>query len=75
MSIADNVSTNKVLANIRSKRPLGCASRRFNLAMKKLLAFYDAEITKVNTSMGKLKTLKLAGKLLKATHLRAMQKK
>ena len=72
--IRNLVSTNKALANMFSKPLQGYASHRFNLAMKKILFLYHAKNTKVNTLMDKLKTLKLAGKLSKATHLRAMQK-
>ena len=43
--IGDNVSTNKALANMCSKSLLGCASYRFNLAMKKMLTPNAAEIT------------------------------
>ena len=72
--IADNTETNKCLASLCDKPLLGCASHRFNLAVTEFLVPYDDVIRKVNTLMGKLKNLKLAGKLRKHTNLHPVQK-
>ena len=72
--IGDNVSTNKALADLCEKPLIGCASHRFNLAVKVFLSPREDLIAKVNKQMGKLKNLKSAGKLRKFTDLRAKQK-
>ena len=69
--IGDNVSTNRALADLCSKPLIGCAFHLFNIAVRAFLVPYEELILKVNTLMGKLKNLKLAGKLRSFTELRA----
>ena len=69
--IGDNVFTNKALADLCSKPLIGCASHRFNIAVRAFLVPYEGLIMKVNTLMGKLKNFKLAGKLRSFIELRA----
>ena len=70
----DNCETNKALANQCNVPLIGCASHRFNLAMKMFLLKCKHIIDKTNTLMGKFKNLKLAGKLRLLTSLCAIQR-
>ena len=72
--IGDNVSTNQALADMCKKPLIGCASHRFNLAMKKFLDPFESLMSKITDLMGKLKTLKMSGKLRKFSHLRPVQR-
>lgn len=72
--IADNCDTNKALANLCLVPMIGCASHRYNLAVKDVLVEHSDLIDKINTIMGKLKNLKLAGQLRKYTELVPIQK-
>ena len=68
--VGDNCNTNKALATI-AKRPLvGCASHRFNLAVKDVLKDYHDVLSKINSIMKKLKNLIPSAKLRKLTPLR-----
>ena len=69
--IGDNCETMKCLANLCSVPLVGCASHRFNLAVNKYMEYQDhmSVLNKINGLMGKLKNLKLAGKLRKYTKL------
>ena len=67
--IGDNCNTNKALAT-QARRPLvGCASHRFNLAVKDQLKDYADILSNINTLMKKLKNLIPAAKLRKHTLL------
>lgn len=68
--IGDNVSTNKALANKTGIPMVGCASHRFNLAMRDILHKDQDIIAKVNSTMVKLRGLLLSAKLQKLTHLK-----
>ena len=46
--IGDNVSTNKALADMCKTPLIGCASHRFNLAMKKFLDPFESLISKIS---------------------------
>ena len=72
--IGDNCEKNKALANLCNVPLIGCASHRFNLVMEMFLLKYKHIIDKTNTLMGKLKNLKLAGKLRLLTSLCAIQR-
>ena len=70
----DNVEVNKCLANMCNLPLIGCASHRFNLGVEEFLKPNEAILCKVNQLMGKLKNLKLSGKLRKYTELRPIQR-
>ena len=65
--IGDNVSTNKCLST-KAKVPfIGCASHRFNLAVRALLQDDEPLVSKIQNIMVKLRTLLLSAKLRKLT--------
>lgn len=68
--IGDNCKTNKSFVDKTGRGFIGCASHRFNLAVKDLIAEHEPAITKVHELMKKLHTPNIAGKLLKVTHLK-----
>ena len=68
--IGDNVNTNKALSNRVGLAFIGCASHRFNLAMRDLLFQDEALIVKVTTIMKKLRGLLFAARLKKVIPLR-----
>lgn len=72
--IGDNCETNKAICNMCKLPLIGCASHRFNLAVKLFLEPYDPILNKVNILMGRLKGLKLSGLLRDMTHLRPIQR-
>ena len=72
--IGDNCETNKAMCNLGGFNFVGCASHRFNLAVKKLLEEHEPLLVKVNALMSKLKNLKLSGALRKHTDLRPIQR-
>eukprot|EP00171_Calliarthron_tuberculosum_P003101 IDg3101t1 len=68
--VGDNVNCNKSLAN-KAKIPfIGCASHRFNLAMRVVLNDDEELISKINTIMVKLRGLLLGAKLRRLTSIR-----
>ncbi|KAG7355610.1 hypothetical protein IV203_000296 [Nitzschia inconspicua] len=69
--IGENCSTNKATATAASLPLVGCASHRFNLAVKDILKDYSALTTCVYRLMKKLKNIIPAAKLRKLTPLRA----
>lgn len=69
--IGDNCSTNRSIARKMKKSFVGCASHRFNLAVKDYLKTYENILSKVNELMKKLKKLVPSAKLAKFTKLRA----
>ena len=71
----DNVEVNKALANLCDFPLLGCNFHRFNLADVELFKKHIHVIDKIILLMGKLKSLKLSGKLREVTYLRPVQKK
>lgn len=72
--IGDNCEVNKAMCNLAGLPLIGCASHRFNLAVKKWLQQYEPVLYKVNSIMSKLKNLKMAGALRKLTDLRPVQR-
>ena len=69
--VGDNCNTNKALADLAHKPLLGCASHRFNLAVKDILEEYSDVTSCVYHMMKKLKNIIPAAKLRKLTPLRA----
>ena len=61
--VGDNCSTNKAMARKMDIPMIGCASHRFNLAMKLIFNRNELILDKVNNLMVKLKTLKNLGVL------------
>jgi hypothetical protein len=68
--IGDNCNTNKALATLARRPLVGCASHRFNLAVKDLLKEYSDLLNDINALMKKLKNLIPSAKLRKFTALR-----
>ena len=71
--IGDNVSVNQKLATDLYKRLIGCASHRYNLAIKDMINSHDAVFKIVNKLMGKLRYGLLAARLRKEAPLAAVQ--
>jgi hypothetical protein len=69
--IGDNCSINQSFAGKENTYFIGCASHRFNLAMKSHINSYEDELGKINEIMMKLKHLIPAAKLRVHTHLKA----
>ena len=69
--IGDNCSTNRSFAAKVNINFIGCASHRFNLAMKSYLGEYEMLLRKINEIMSKLKNLIPAAKLRVHTKLKA----
>ncbi len=69
--IGDNCSVNRSLAKRIGIGFIGCASHRWNLAMKDVTGSSDLSISKVEVIMKAFRRPKLAGKLRKLTHLKA----
>ncbi|CAI9724206.1 XP_036367828.1uncharacterized protein LOC118767407 [Octopus vulgaris] len=59
----DNTEVNKSIANLCRVSLIGCASHKFNLAVSTYLEKQELLLDKINMLMGKLKSLKLTGKL------------
>ena len=72
--IADNAGTNKAIAAALGTKFIGCASHRFNLAMKSILSSYEYLIGKVQLLMKKVRNLIPAAKLRSFTHLLSIVK-
>ncbi|ETO83621.1 hypothetical protein F444_02386 [Phytophthora nicotianae P1976] len=62
-NVGDICSVNKKLANLMGVILVGCASHRLILALKAILAPYEADLCKVQRLMKKLKTLSEGAKL------------
>lgn len=69
--IGDNCCMNKALDRMASRPLIGCASYRFNLAVKEILCENEDLLDRVNYLMGKLKGLLISAKLRKVTPLEA----
>ena len=67
--IGDNAEVNKALANLCGKPLIGCASHRFNLAIKVILKEQEHLIGRIQDINVKLKSLKLRGNLRSHTEL------
>ena len=67
--VGDNCNTNKALSNKVQKPLVGCASHRYNLAMKFVFSNDEDLICNIDTITAKLRTLLLNAKLKKLTHL------
>lgn len=68
--VGDNVSVNKSISNKTGKPLIGCASHRYNLAVRDIIDGDIDLIDKIAAIMVKLKTLLLSAQLRKLTHLR-----
>ncbi|KAK1937009.1 hypothetical protein P3T76_009787 [Phytophthora citrophthora] len=68
--VGDNCSVNKRLANLMGVPLVGCASHKLNLAVKTILAPYEAELEAVQALMKHLRIINAAAKLRFATPLR-----
>ena len=73
--ICDNCETNKALARLCRIPMIGCASHRFNLAVKEyiLTSSNSENLSKINVLIGKLKGIKLGAKLRQFTTFRPKQ--
>jgi hypothetical protein len=67
--VADNTNVNPATANILKCPFIGCASHRFNLAVKEYMGAHEEVLEDINCLMKKLSTLKIAGALRKKTDL------
>ena len=65
-----NYELNKALGDQTKKPLIRCASHRFALAVNKFIAEEMETVTKVNSLMVKLRTLKMSAKLREHTRLR-----
>jgi hypothetical protein len=73
--IGDNCSTNGATARLLSVPLLGCRSHRLNLAVEAYIQRYiSCEVELVSDLMGKLSTLKEAGRLRLTTSLRPVKR-
>lgn len=70
----DNAEVNKSIANLCKMPLIGCASHKFNLAVSAYLNNQEVLLDKINMLMGKLKSLKLAGRLREKTPLQPLQR-
>jgi hypothetical protein len=72
--VADNASVNRRLSELLGIPLIGCASHRFNLAVKKFLLEYEDILLKIHNLMKALGNIKQAGKLRKSTNLRPVKR-
>ena len=72
--IGNNAEVNKSTANLCGIPLIECASHKFQLAVSRYLDRNECLLNKINTLMGKLKSLKLAGKLREHTPLQSIQR-
>ena len=72
--IGDDAEVNKSRANLWGIPLIGCASHKFQLAVSCYLGRNESFLNKINTLMGKLKSLKLSGKLREHTPLQPIQR-
>ena len=70
----DNCEVNKAKGRKLNIPLVGCASRRFNLAVNLLLSEHKQVLDKVNNLMGKFKKLKYGAKLRSYTPLAPVQR-
>eukprot|EP00954_Amorphochlora_amoebiformis_P030883 1395348-Amorphochlora_amoeboformis.AAC.3 len=68
--VGDNCATNRTLSKITNIPFIGCASRRFNLAVQLWLRSYEYLLAKVAKVMVQLRTLKQAALLQTKTPLK-----
>ncbi|DAZ95783.1 TPA: hypothetical protein N0F65_010285 [Lagenidium giganteum] len=71
--VADNCSTNQSIASKLEIPMVGCASHRFNLAVKLYLAEYKDLVNQIQNLMIHLRHHKNASQLAKATNLRYVE--
>jgi hypothetical protein len=72
--VADNCSTNRRIATLLEVPLVGCASHRYNLAVNRFLAPYDAELTAFNDLMVQLRHCNNAAELAKHTELKPIKR-
>jgi hypothetical protein len=68
--VADNTAVNPATADRLHCPFIGCASHRFNLAVKEFMRTHEDSLNNINELMKKLSTLKIAGALRKKTDLK-----
>ena len=68
--IGDNCNTNRSMSKKAMVNFIGCASHRFDLAVKDIMVEYDDLVSTVNAIMKKLKNLVPSAKLRKLTPLK-----
>jgi len=69
--IGDNCATNRRFATLAKTNFVGCASHRFNLAVKDMIEESNDIVQKIHDLMKKLRTPIAAAKLRKLTYLKA----
>ncbi|KAG6611757.1 RWD domain-containing protein 3 [Phytophthora cinnamomi] len=72
--VADNCNTNRSIATKLGVPLVGCASHRFNLAVKKFLTEHEPLLQKVNSLMDQLRHPNNAAELRNHTPLRAKKR-
>jgi hypothetical protein len=72
--VSDNCSVNICLASRLELPLIGCASHRFNLAVKEYLHPHESVLKKINELMKKFSTIKGKAWLSKRSHLRPVMR-
>ena len=72
--VADNTAVNPATARELHCPFIGCASHRFNLAVKEFMQPHEESLQNINDLMLKLSTLKIAGALRKRTDLKPIKR-
>ena len=68
--VADNTNVNPATARLLGCSFIGCASHRFNLAVKEYMLTYEEKLDDIQSLMKKLLNLKIAGALRRKTDLK-----
>jgi hypothetical protein len=68
--VADNTNVNPATARLLGCAFIGCASHRFNLAVKEYTSAYDGILDDIHCLMKKLLNIKIAGALRRKTDLK-----
>jgi hypothetical protein len=71
--VGDNCPTNPAIANSANVPFIGCASHRFNLAIKAFMSDYQEEIDTIQALMICLRSANNSAELAKHTHLRPIK--
>ena len=70
----DNAEVNRALADLCGVPLIGCASHKFNLAVKEFMERYSGALDKIHAVMTKLRTPKLGGELRAVTKLQPVMR-
>ena len=70
----DNAEVNLALADLCGVPLIGCASHKFNLAVKEFMERYSGALDKIHAVMTKLRTPKLGGELRAVTKLQPVMR-